>query len=80
MFPNVARDAVEVKVDDLNGEKTVEFNFNGLDYSFVFNPNTDAPKEGATLTYCGNKTGRISPKENAQKGVWAIANEMMGVG
>lgn len=72
--------SAKVKIEVVEGqevERRLEFSFNGLDYIFVFNPSTDDPAGGATLTYVGDQErGRLAPSRHAHDEVWAIANQI----
>ena len=57
-----------------------EFEMKGKLYSFAFDPDTDDPAEGATLTYVSDAaTGsRLNPKE-ADSHAWTVANYHFGL-
>ena len=61
-------------------EKYTEFEFNKLIYRFAFDPLTDDPKEGATLTSVSTKDGQsLAPSEFAEDESWVIANKKFGL-
>ena len=61
-------------------ERYTKFELNGLDYRFAFDPTTDDPKEGATLTSVASKGGQsLAPSKFAEDEAWPIANRFLGL-
>ena len=56
--------------------QTFETIVNGKTHHFVFDPETDDPSEGATLTLVADKNGkRLPPSVHAEARAWQEANE-----
>ena len=56
-------------------EKYVNFEYKGLRYRFAFDPQTDDPEEGPTLTaVCDSDGASLAPSEFAHDEAWAIAS------
>lgn len=78
-FTNYTFASIQVEiVDGQEVERRLNFELNGLDYSFVFCPPSDPVEGGATLTYVGDEErGRLSPSQYAEDGAWTIANQLV---
>jgi hypothetical protein len=66
------------EVEGQEVERRLSFSLRELDYTFIFSPPSDDPREGATLTYVGDKErGRLVPSKYAEAESWKIAAEKL---
>lgn len=60
-------------------ERYVTFELNGLNYRFAFDPLTDDPEDGATLTSVSKDGQSLAPSKFAEDEAWPIANRLIGL-
>ncbi len=61
-------------------EKYVNFEYKGLGYRFAFDPQTDDPEEGPTLTSVCDSNGKsLAPSKFADDEAWEIASKKLGL-
>ena len=60
-------------------ERHTNFEFNGLNYRFAFDPQTDDPKEGPTLTSVSKNGQSLAPSQFAEDKAWEIAENLLRI-